>query len=207
MAFVEFEDVSYATKALHELYGVCLSNSTKGGIRLSFSKNPLGVRTGQMAGMGPGSPMGSPAHANGYNGGMGAPPGFSTASGPPPGLGMPGLRGQTSYNQSAVHDGNSRFSHGFSPAGAGFNSSRQQSNSASYGNAQYDGDYGSSAFSGQAMTGMYQHSQTNGMYNDYSGSNGGYHQGFADNNNYDDSTMDSMSNHQGYQSFGMTSRR
>ena len=41
MCFVEFEDVACATQALHELYGNPLSNSVKGGIRLSFSKNPL----------------------------------------------------------------------------------------------------------------------------------------------------------------------
>lgn len=45
MCFVEFEDVNYATRALEELYGYGLSNSVKGGIRLSFSKNPLGVRS------------------------------------------------------------------------------------------------------------------------------------------------------------------
>lgn len=45
MCFVEFEDVNYATRALEELYGFGLSNSVKGGIRLSFSKNPLGVRS------------------------------------------------------------------------------------------------------------------------------------------------------------------
>lgn len=47
MCFVEFEDVSYATRALAELYGRKLPRTTtnnKGGIRLSFSKNPLGVR-------------------------------------------------------------------------------------------------------------------------------------------------------------------
>ena len=49
MCFVEFEDVAYATKALAELYGKTLPrqnalNNNKGGIRLSFSKNPLGVR-------------------------------------------------------------------------------------------------------------------------------------------------------------------
>ncbi|ETS78520.1 hypothetical protein PFICI_10582 [Pestalotiopsis fici W106-1] len=46
MCFVEFEDIFFATKALHELYGQLLHNSVKGGIRLSFSKNPLGVRSG-----------------------------------------------------------------------------------------------------------------------------------------------------------------
>ncbi|KAI5960750.1 WHI3 [Candida pseudojiufengensis] len=70
MCFVEFEDVAHATRALAELYGRALprnnngtngtsnngstnngNNTTstnlhsgKGGIRLSFSKNPLGVR-------------------------------------------------------------------------------------------------------------------------------------------------------------------
>ncbi|KAG0658164.1 cell cycle RNA binding protein whi3 [Maudiozyma exigua] len=47
MCFVEFEDVSFATRALAELYGSQLPRATtsnKGGIRLSFSKNPLGVR-------------------------------------------------------------------------------------------------------------------------------------------------------------------
>lgn len=41
MCFVEFEDVAYATQAMNELQGYNLSNSVKGGIRLSFSKNPL----------------------------------------------------------------------------------------------------------------------------------------------------------------------
>ncbi|KAG0284011.1 hypothetical protein BGZ96_011629 [Linnemannia gamsii] len=44
MCFVEFENVECATQALNDLYGNPLSNSIKGGIRLSFSKNPLGVR-------------------------------------------------------------------------------------------------------------------------------------------------------------------
>ena len=42
----QFEDVHYATKALNELYGNSLGGLVKnGGIRLSYSKNPLGVRT------------------------------------------------------------------------------------------------------------------------------------------------------------------
>ncbi|KAL3229255.1 Protein WHI3 [Nakaseomyces bracarensis] len=48
MCFVEFDDVSFATRALAELYGSQLPRanvSNKGGIRLSFSKNPLGVRS------------------------------------------------------------------------------------------------------------------------------------------------------------------
>lgn len=47
MCFVEFEDTSYATLALHDLYGQPLHNSIEGGIRLSYSKNPLGVRSDQ----------------------------------------------------------------------------------------------------------------------------------------------------------------
>ncbi|KAI8845602.1 hypothetical protein BJ741DRAFT_526855, partial [Chytriomyces cf. hyalinus JEL632] len=44
MVFVEFDSIPYAQQALNELHGTLLSNSVKGGIRLSFSKNPLGVR-------------------------------------------------------------------------------------------------------------------------------------------------------------------
>ncbi|KAF9365179.1 hypothetical protein BGX34_011073 [Mortierella sp. NVP85] len=44
MCFVEFENIECATMALNDLYGNPLSNSVKGGIRLSYSKNPLGVR-------------------------------------------------------------------------------------------------------------------------------------------------------------------
>lgn len=98
MCFVEFEDVSFATKALNELYGQPLHNSIKGGIRLSFSKNPLGVRTGQSNGLGPASPL-SP-NGNGIGNGLGVPPGFAVASGPPPGLmqAPPGLSSPTSTN-------------------------------------------------------------------------------------------------------------
>ncbi|KAF5332030.1 hypothetical protein D9758_014582 [Tetrapyrgos nigripes] len=46
MCFVEFEDVNAATKTIQELYGHTLNGLVKGGgIRLSYSKNPLGVRT------------------------------------------------------------------------------------------------------------------------------------------------------------------
>ncbi|KAH6651903.1 hypothetical protein BKA67DRAFT_520577 [Truncatella angustata] len=87
MCFVEFEDVSFATKALHDLYGQLLHNSVKGGIRLSFSKNPLGVRSGQSPGQGGGTPM---AGLNNMMTGSGN--GFTTANGPPPGLpGPPGI--------------------------------------------------------------------------------------------------------------------
>ena len=95
MCFVEFEDISFATKALNELYGHPLHNSVKGGIRLSFSKNPLGVRTGQPGGAGQASPMSPTGGAAPAMNGMA---GFSTASGPPPGLvAPPGL------NNNHVH--------------------------------------------------------------------------------------------------------
>lgn len=50
MCFAEFEDVSFATKALNELYGHPLHNSIRGGIRLSFCKNPLGAQSEQLYG-------------------------------------------------------------------------------------------------------------------------------------------------------------
>jgi len=84
MCFVEFEDVSHATRALHELYGQQLHNSTKGGIRLSFSKNPLGVRSGQTTGP---PPNGSMASMNGVMANPGT--GYMNINGPPPGLSTP----------------------------------------------------------------------------------------------------------------------
>jgi hypothetical protein len=84
MCFVEFEDVTFATKALHDLYGQPLHNSVKGGIRLSFSKNPLGVRSGQNSG---GNGGGSMSGMNGMH--PGSANGFTTANGPPPGLSAP----------------------------------------------------------------------------------------------------------------------
>ncbi|KAI9304894.1 hypothetical protein BJ944DRAFT_230889 [Cunninghamella echinulata] len=44
MCFVEFDDVVLATQALNEHQGHCLTTSIKGGIRLSFSKNPLFIK-------------------------------------------------------------------------------------------------------------------------------------------------------------------
>ena len=87
MCFVEFEDITFATKALNDLYGYLLHNSVKGGIRLSFSKNPLGVRSGQTAGPPVNGSMGNlnamiAAPGNGYSITNGPPPGLST----PPGL-------------------------------------------------------------------------------------------------------------------------
>ncbi|KAF4555739.1 RNA recognition motif-containing protein 9 [Elsinoe fawcettii] len=84
MCFVEFESVTLATQALHHLYGKMLSNSVKGGIRLSFSKNPLGVRSGQ-SGMPPNG-MNNHGGFPGYGNNVAPPPGFAPPSGPPPGL-------------------------------------------------------------------------------------------------------------------------
>ncbi|KAK3298579.1 uncharacterized protein B0H64DRAFT_317567, partial [Chaetomium fimeti] len=99
MCFVEFEDVTFATKALHELYGQLLHNSVKGGIRLSFSKNPLGVRSGQNQAQNGAGAMGS---MNGIHSGSAG--GFTTANGPPPGLSAPpGLGSSRSgYTASSV---------------------------------------------------------------------------------------------------------
>ena len=101
MCFVEFEDVSFATKALHELYGHPLHNSIKGGIRLSFSKNPLGVRSGQgLSSPGPPNVPGVMQGMNGVLGHQGA--SFSTANGPPPGLAAPPGLGQSRIAYTAA---------------------------------------------------------------------------------------------------------
>ncbi|KAI9870200.1 MAG: cell cycle RNA binding protein whi3 [Pleopsidium flavum] len=107
MCFVEFEDVSFATKALNELYGHPLHNSVKGGIRLSFSKNPLGVRTGQPGSMAPPTPMSPQGPMLGFAGiGGSASQPFATASGPPPGLAAPpGLGTSTGTNNSGMSVG------------------------------------------------------------------------------------------------------
>lgn len=107
MCFVEFEDVGCATRAMNDMYGKTLSNSRKGGIRLSFSKNPLGVRNTPAPGPGPAGSMG------GHHGMMGhASNGFAAANGPPPGLHPlpPGLnvnRSASSYAVSAMTNGSS----------------------------------------------------------------------------------------------------
>ncbi|CDO73839.1 hypothetical protein BN946_scf185015.g168, partial [Trametes cinnabarina] len=50
----QFENVEYASKALNDLYGDTLNGLVRnGGIRLSYSKNPLGVRTPNSGGNGP----------------------------------------------------------------------------------------------------------------------------------------------------------
>ncbi|KAF2770715.1 hypothetical protein EJ03DRAFT_270092 [Teratosphaeria nubilosa] len=102
MCFVEFEDIAYATKALNELYGHPLHNSVKGGIRLSFSKNPLGVRNNLVNGFGPNGVMTPQAMAPGYGNMVGGAT-FSSVSGPPPGLAMPpGLPGNGGYRSAAA---------------------------------------------------------------------------------------------------------
>ncbi|CAI6340848.1 unnamed protein product [Periconia digitata] len=117
MCFVEFEDVSFATKALNELYGHPLHNSVKGGIRLSFSKNPLGVRTGQSSNMGPASAITPSTPLSGFGGSVSAPPGFSTATGPPPGLSAPpGLSPPNHPNTpSGYHNMYSNNGYGMAP--------------------------------------------------------------------------------------------
>lgn len=128
MCFVEFEDVNYAAVALDSLYGHPLRNSSKGGIRLSFSKNPLGERRTN----GPNSPMSAQAMSPGFSNGL-AP--FATAAGPPPGLPPPQVQGPTgpaNHGQSASNPGrNSSNGVGVpSPAHAGPN--HGQSGSGSY---------------------------------------------------------------------------
>jgi RNA recognition motif. (a.k.a. RRM, RBD, or RNP domain) len=91
MCFVEFDEVAMASKALNDLYGYKLSNSVKTGIRLSFSKNPLGVRSGQPgSSVNPPTPL-SPQTPHHGGAGIGSIPNamFSTANGPPPGLSAP----------------------------------------------------------------------------------------------------------------------
>lgn len=93
MCFVEFGDIKTATRALQELYGRTLSNSDNGGIRLSFSKNPLGVRT-------------TPGNFGGFNVGIGNPPSGFAVNAPPARLGLsvppPGLEGNQAVNSSSA---------------------------------------------------------------------------------------------------------
>ncbi|EME45842.1 hypothetical protein DOTSEDRAFT_71515 [Dothistroma septosporum NZE10] len=115
MCFVEFEDISFATKALNELYGHPLHNSVKGGIRLSFSKNPLGVRTGQTNGLGPNAVMSPQAMSPGFGA-------LSAVSGPPPGLGSPSnfVNGAGQYRPSPPGAADSMFSNAFGAAPSDF---------------------------------------------------------------------------------------
>ncbi|KAJ3473217.1 hypothetical protein NLG97_g10442 [Lecanicillium saksenae] len=104
MCFVEFEDISFATKALHELYGQPLHNSVKGGIRLSFSKNPLGVRSGQVP------TQSSSMQMPNVNGIVNGPANGFSANGPPPGLSAPpGLgSGRSHFNGNGNAGNNPR---------------------------------------------------------------------------------------------------
>ncbi|KAF2673083.1 hypothetical protein BT63DRAFT_145962 [Microthyrium microscopicum] len=136
MCFVEFEDTSFATKTLNELYGQPLHNSVKGGIRLSFSKNPLGVRSGQntsnhsmmnshgsMSNMGTHSGQGGFSTATGPPPGLSAPPGFTSPS-------MPNMNGMNGMNGISAMNGSNGLglynTNGFSVAGNGFGGSMRQ---------------------------------------------------------------------------------
>jgi len=120
MCFVEFDEVAMASKALNELYGYKLSNSVKTGIRLSFSKNPLGVRSGQPGSMNPANPLSGPGGVPGGSNLSGVPNHmFSSVTGPPPGLaappglGMPMRNGNNVHGQGSPHPmmNNSQFNH------------------------------------------------------------------------------------------------
>ncbi|KAJ2966245.1 hypothetical protein NQ176_g10239 [Zarea fungicola] len=102
MCFVEFEDISFATKALNELYGQPLHNSVKGGVRLSFSKNPLGVRSGQVPA------QSSTMQMPNVNGIANGPVNGFANTGPPPGLSAPpGLgAGRSNFNANSNPGGN-----------------------------------------------------------------------------------------------------
>ena len=135
MCFVEFEDVSFATKALNELYGASLHNSLKAGIRLSFSKNPLGVRAGQPGSANPTLPLNPQAGMVNGNGHAQLPgQNFANANGPPPGLSAPPGLGMP---MTSIGMGPSAYNHPMSPmmnpmaypttsvgAGGGLNNSR-----------------------------------------------------------------------------------
>ena len=102
MCFVEFEDITAATKALDELYGRQLTNSIKGGIRLSFSKNPLGVRAGQPVPLGLSSLMSPQSPVSGMTG-IGR-HSFTAANRPPPGLACPpGLINTNGANMNVLN--------------------------------------------------------------------------------------------------------
>ncbi|KAJ5709094.1 hypothetical protein N7493_010428 [Penicillium malachiteum] len=122
MCFVEFDEVAMASKALNELYGYKLSNSVKTGIRLSFSKNPLGVRSGQPGSMTATNPLSGPGGVPGGSSLGGMPSHmFSSVTGPPPGLAappglampMPMRNGNNIHGQGNPHPmmNNSQFNH------------------------------------------------------------------------------------------------
>ncbi|KAI9374243.1 hypothetical protein BJX61DRAFT_532531 [Aspergillus egyptiacus] len=122
MCFVEFEDVRTAGKTLNELYGYKLSNSIKTGIRLSFSKNPLGVRSGQPGSMSASNALASQGALQNGAGLSGMPNHmFSTVSGPPPGLATPPglIPPMTLRNNGVMHP--SAYPHAPGPVNGSYN--------------------------------------------------------------------------------------
>lgn len=151
MCFVEFEDVSFATKALNDLYGVPLHNSVKGGIRLSFSKNPLGVRSNQNSVP---NGVGSAAGLNGMA--TGAANGFAAANGPPPGLRVPPGFRQTYPTSSPSSAGPASFGKGtFASSGSsnGIWNNNAYSANVSNANVHASNGYVPNAFSANGYTG------------------------------------------------------
>lgn len=147
MCFVEFEDVTMATRALNELYGCPLSNSVKGGIRLSFSKNPLGVRSNPQPATGSASGV-NPGGMSTYGAPISAPPGLTR---PPPGLPVP--------SQS-----NPGYPYTNGISGQGHNNGYVQRPSGAIGQAP-NGQFASisGAGVGQAPGGPYNHMPNNGV--------------------------------------------
>ncbi|KAH0070902.1 hypothetical protein KCU66_g22571, partial [Aureobasidium melanogenum] len=62
--------------------------------------------------------MGSHPGQSGFGNGMGAPPGFTTAAGPPPGLMPPGVHGQQSHGPQSMQNNAAR---GYPPQYRGIN--------------------------------------------------------------------------------------
>lgn len=138
MCFVEFDDINYAAQSLDNLYGTMLNNSIKGGIRLSFSKNPLGIR-GQS---GPNSPMSTQVMVSGFSNGAGPP--FATANGPPPGLPAPAAaRGPANFSRGPAQANPGRmYSNGIGSMSSSFSSQSQpQPNPAMYRNHSLNGHF------------------------------------------------------------------
>ncbi|KAJ1901035.1 hypothetical protein LPJ71_005732 [Coemansia sp. S17] len=100
MCFVEFENIDFATLAMNEHDGRMLTNSVNGGIRLSYSKNPLGVRA-------QGNPT-TPTSAGGFQHMVSAAPspyGYSSA------IAQPLMQNTRLHGVSPVHQGMSGFHH------------------------------------------------------------------------------------------------
>ncbi|KAL1296653.1 hypothetical protein AAFC00_000135 [Neodothiora populina] len=154
MCFVEFEDINYAAQTLDNLYGTMLTNSVKGGIRLSFSKNPLGVRRDQSS---PSSPMGSQTMLSGLNNGPAG--SFATANGPPPGLPAPNPRAPASFSHNVgAHAGTGRGYHnGITSSSQPFAAaSRMQPGAAPYSNVPVSNQFPGMANGPQHLFGGYQ---------------------------------------------------